>query len=326
MNKSEVVLGIDIGGTTTAFGFIDNNGECLAEAVIPTHADQPASSLVKRIHELCLEEFAPFEPTHSLMGIGIGAPNANFYDGTVRTPPNLSWHGDVPIAELFRDSFGLPVAVTNDANAAAIGEMMFGAARGMRHFIVVTLGTGVGSGIIVNGEVLYGHDGYAGELGHTTVDPQGRLCGCGKQGCLEAYASAGGLCRTVLSLLADWNSESVLRSVPVNRLTSLMVHEAAESGDAVALEAFEVTGRILGMKLADAVAITSPEAIFLFGGMAGAGEILFKPTRESMEKHLLSTYRNRVKLLPSGLMNGNAAILGAAALIRHELDIDRNLT
>jgi glucokinase len=320
MAPSPVVLGIDIGGTTTSFAIVERDGKCLVQEVHPTRAEEPASRLVSRISERFREVFPPFSETYALTGVGIGAPNANYYTGIVEHPPNLNWGPSVNLAGLFRDAFALPVAVTNDANAAAIGEMEFGAARGMRHFIVITLGTGVGSGIVVNGEILYGADGFAGEIGHTVVDPQGRRCACGKRGCLEAYASAAGLCRTVMTLLADQMDDSELRRFSIRDLTARDVFEAASRGDEIARDAFRETGRILGMKLADAVAFTSPEAIFLFGGLAAAGELLFEPTRRSLEAHLLNIYRGKVRLLASGLRDGNAAVLGAAALIWRELE------
>jgi len=319
MAKRGAVLGIDIGGTTTSFGIVDRAGSCLARHSIPTPAREPAMRLVARLRENIDASFATHARSHVLKGIGIGAPNANYYTGSVVDPPNLGWRGSVNLAELFREYFNLPVAVTNDANAAAIGEMEFGAARGMRHFMVITLGTGVGSGIVVNGEVLYGSDGLAGEIGHTVVDPNGRWCACGKRGCLETYASAGGLCRTVLALLAERREESVLRSVTFRELTARMVFKAASDGDPIALAAFEDTGRILGLKLADAVAHTSPEAIFLFGGLTAAGGLILEPARRAMEKHLLKQYRGKVRLLLSGLGPENAAVLGGAALIWHEL-------
>jgi len=319
MTRTPTVLGIDIGGTTTSFGVVEGDGRILTRETIPTRPDEDASTLVSRIRGRFRDFFSPLEDSRELKGIGIGAPNANYYTGVVTNPPNLGWEPSVNLAGLFREAFGLPVAITNDANAAAIGEMEFGGAAGMRHFMVITLGTGVGSGIVVNGEVLYGADGFAGEIGHTVVDPDGRECACGKRGCLETYASAPGLCRTVMCLLADRTEDSVLRERSPRELTARNVFEAAKQGDTLALEAFHRTGRILGMKLADAVAITSPEAIFLFGGLAAAGELIFQPTRLSMEAHLLKVFRGKVRLMPSGLPESDAAILGAAALVMREL-------
>lgn len=319
MPTTEVTLGIDIGGTNTALGFVDREGNCLASATIPTNPHEPASMLIARL-QVQIEETFNGISMHSIMkGIGIGAPNANYYRGTVEKPPNLNWECVTNITELIQKYYDLPVAITNDANAAAIGEMTFGAAKDMKHFILITLGTGLGSGIVVNGELVYGHDGFAGELGHTTVDPNGRICGCGKKGCLEAYVSAGGICRTAFELLAECREESELRNVGFNALTSRLIFELAEKGDPVAIRAFERTGEILGIRMADAVAHTSPEAIIFFGGLSAAGDLLLLPTKKSMEEHLFPVFRGKVKLLLSGLKEDNAAVLGASALIWNEL-------
>jgi glucokinase len=216
--------------------------------------------------------------------------------------------------------YDLPSVITNDANAAAIGEMKFGAAKGMKDFIMITLGTGVGSGIVANGDLIYGADGFAGEIGHTIYDPNGRQCGCGRKGCLETYTSAGGIKRTVFELLALYNDESELRDISFNDMTSKKISEAARKGDKIALKAFDETGRILGIKLADAIAHTSPQAIILFGGLACSGELIFKPTQKYMEENVLNIFKNKVKLIPSALTAGNAAVLGASALIWNELD------
>ncbi len=318
MNR-EVAIGIDIGGTNTAFGIVDREGNCLVEGSIPTSGHAEPEPYVAAVHEH-LKHVLRNIPDVTLRGIGIGAPNGNYYNGTIEFAPNLRWKGKIRIAELFQKFFPLPVKVTNDANAAAIGEMMYGGAKGMRDFIVITLGTGLGSGIVANGELVYGHDGFAGELGHTIVDPNGRQCGCGRRGCLETYASAPGIKRTVCALLADSTAESKMRSVSFDDLTAAMVSQFAAERDAIALAAFEYTGKILGIKLADAIAHTSPEAIFLFGGLANAGELIFEPTRRSMEEHVLKIFQNKVKLLPSGLKDKNVAVLGASALLWNELE------
>lgn len=320
MRTDTVVLGIDIGGTTTSFGFVDRHGSLICEATLATLADQPAPSLVSRLYDAILRLRAALPPHTGISGIGIGAPNANYHRGTVENPVNLNWGASVNLAELFRQRYDLPVAVTNDANAAAIGELLFGGARGMKHAIVITLGTGLGSGIIVNGELLYGSDGFAGELGHTTVDPGGRHCACGKRGCLETYVSATGICRTVLELLAQRREPSRLRDVSFNDLTSKQIYEAACEGDQIAVAAFDTTARILGMKLADAVAHTGPEAIFLSGGLAAAGDLLLTPTRRYLEEFLFTPYKGKVALLRSELPEGSGAIVGAAALAWHEVD------
>ena len=310
------MIGIDIGGTTTSLGCVDRQGVLLCETVLATLGNQPAHVLV---HRICVSigKLLATLPAHTPAGIGIGAPNANFLRGTVENPPNLNWGAEVNLVELFRQRYDLPVAVTNDANAAALGELLFGGARGMKHVIVITLGTGLGSGIVVNGELLYGAGGFAGELGHTTVDPNGRECACGKRGCLETYVSAGGLCRTVAELLAERCEPSTLRDV---EYTSKQVYQAACDNDPVALAAFDSTARILGMKLADAVAHTGPEAIFLSGGVAAAGELLLTPVRRYFEAFLFTPYKGKIKLLLSELPEGKGAVLGAAALAWREVD------
>jgi glucokinase len=319
MASIDVTLGVDIGGTNTKFGLVDREGKCIAETSMATNANEPPESLIARLHESVEKIYRPLAGTYALKGIGIGAPNANFYRGTIENPPNLSWKGVVNVAALLRKYYDLPVAVTNDANAAALGEMLYGAAKGLKNFIVITLGTGLGSGIVSGGDLVYGADGFAGEIGHTIVDPEGRECGCGGRGHLETYASATGICRTVGELLCLRRGDSDLRAVAPRDLTSRMIADAAGRGDAVAKEAFEYTGRILGMKLADSVAHLSPEAIILFGGLAAAGPLLFDPTKRSLEEHLLPIFRDKVKLLPSGLREGDTAVLGAGALIWNEI-------
>jgi glucokinase len=314
----DVVLGVDIGGTNTVFGYVDKEGKCLHEASMLTNGDEPAELFFERFYAAESAIFEGLKHRCRVLGIGIGAPNANYYCGTIEQPPNLKW-GFVNVVQEMKKYYDVPVALTNDANAAAIGEMVFGAAKGMKNFIVITLGTGLGSGIVANGQIVYGADGFAGEIGHTTYDPAGRDCGCGRKGCLEAYASATGIRRTVCELLALRTGASELRAVSLNDLTAKMISEAARRGDTIALEAFEMTGEILGLKLADSVAHTSPEAIILFGGLAAAGDLLFIPTQRSLEKHLFPIFRNKVKLLPSGLPLGNAAVLGSSALMWNEL-------
>ncbi|MGE5430062.1 MAG: ROK family protein [Syntrophomonadaceae bacterium] len=324
MAKVDVTLGIDIGGTNTVFGFVDKEGNCLLESSIPTRSNEAAEKLFGRLHPAINESFAKISGSSNFIGIGIGAPNANYYKGTVEQPPNLNW-GTVNVLEMVKQYFDIPAAITNDANAAAIGEMQFGAAKGMKDFIVITLGTGLGSGIVVNGSLVYGHDGFAGEIGHTIYDPNGRLCGCGRQGCLETYASASGIRRTVYELICDTTLESELRGISFNDLTSKLIFDAAKKGDKLALEAFEFTGKVLGIKLADAVVHTSPEAIILFGGLAASGDLIFEPTKRYMEKYMLNIFRNKVKLLPSALTKGNTAVLGASALIWNELEKTVNI-
>ena len=317
----KVSIGIDIGGTNTTMGIVDEKGEIIARHSIPskTVADYSIymgklGDAIELLIKSCSEEI-------QITGIGVGAPNGNFYNGTIEFAPNLNFEGVVPIVESLKTRFTYDVIIlTNDANAAAMGEMMFGGAKGMKDFIMMTLGTGVGSGIVSNGAMVYGHDGFAGEIGHTIVDPGGRQCGCGRKGCLETYTSAPGIKRTVFELLATMNEPSKLRDVSFNDLSAKMIDIEARKGDLIALEAFDFTGDLLGLKLADAVAHTSPEAIFLFGGLAQAGDLLFEPVKNYFEEYLLPIYKNKVKILPSELPPGDAAILGASALVWKELN------
>lgn len=325
MNNDEIVLGIDIGGTTTAFGFVDRQGKRRAAGVIPTEAQQPAEKLVDRLHAEIRALHAALPAHLQLKGIGIGAPNANYRQGTVENPPNLKWGASVNLVKLFHRHYALPIVITNDANAAALGEMYFGVARSMKDFMAITLGTGLGSGIVANGELLYGANGFAGELGHTVVDPQGRQCACGKKGCLESYVSATGLCRTTFALLAERCDSSPLRELSYQQMTARLVFEAARAGDTIALAAFEATARILGIKLADAVAHTGPEAIILSGGLATAGELLLTPTRRYLEEFLFIAYKGKVRLLLSEMPEGVSAIMGAAALIWHEIEKNQGI-
>ncbi|MFA4839988.1 MAG: ROK family protein [Candidatus Neomarinimicrobiota bacterium] len=318
MSGIKIVIGVDIGGTNTGFGLVDQSGKILAKDAMPTHAEQPAEEFFRRLFEKIDFLLHENPDRFDVCGVGIGAPNANYYTGRIENPPNLSWK-IVDVVALVKKYIDIPVALTNDANAAALGEMRFGNARGMKNFIEITLGTGLGSGIIVNGELVYGHDGFAGEMGHLMIERDGRVCGCGKRGCLEAYASASGLARTAIELLATETDKSPLRAIPTQQITSKSVYEAAIAGDAIAKKAFEITGRLLGETLANSVEYLSPEAIFLFGGMAAAGDLIFRPAKEHMEKNLLPIFQNKVKILPSGLAENEAAILGAGALIWHEL-------
>jgi glucokinase len=319
MASVDVTLGVDIGGTNTAFGFVDRGGNIVAGSSIPTLADKPAVDLVRRLHEATAPVWASIQDRCTLLGIGVGAPNGNYYEGTVDRPPNLNWPGVTKLAQLLDSAYHVPAAVTNDANAAALGEMLYGAARGMNDFIIITLGTGVGSGIVAGGDLVYGHDGFAGEIGHTVYDPHGRRCGCGRRGCLETYTSASGVCRTVLELLAERVDPSELRDVAPAQLSAKLIAEAALRGDVIARAAYERTGEILGFKLADSVAHTSPEAIILFGGVANAGELIFEPTRRALESNLLNIFQGKVRVIPSALKEAGAAVLGASALMWKEL-------
>ncbi len=316
MNK-EVVLGIDIGGTFTKFGLVSENGDVFHEDSLQTDRHDDINLFIKDLKEASSDKINGNGLV--LTGIGIGAPNGNFYNGTIEYAPNLRWKGVIELAKLFEKHFNVPATVTNDANAAAMGEMLYGGAGGMKNFIMITLGTGLGSGLVVNGEMVYGHDGFAGELGHTTVFTDGRQCACGRKGCLETYVSATGIKRTVFELLASEITPSILRNYSFEELEAKMISDAAQEEDPVALMAFDYTGRILGLKLADAVAHTSPEAIFLFGGLSKAGSLIFDPVKKYMEEYLLPIFRNKVKLIPSALQEKNIAVLGAGALMWNEM-------
>jgi glucokinase len=315
---TEVVVGVDIGGTNTVFGLVDKNGEIISESHISTVSypdiNDFVSILTKSIQKLVAEK-----RDIKLIGIGIGAPNANYHKGTIELAPNLAWKGIVPIAELIKKNVNLPVVITNDANAAAMGEMIFGGAKKMKDFIVLTLGTGLGSGIVINGQVVYGHTGLAGELGHMIVVPGGRDCGCGRQGCLETYASATGLVRTVLYMFSEMKDESSLRDLSPSALTAKKIAEAAEQNDPIAVEAFDYTAEMLAFGIINSVIFSSPEAIFLFGGLAQSGDILFAPVRKYVDQNIQQIFKGTVKILPSGIPENNAAVLGAGALAWNEV-------
>jgi glucokinase len=319
MSDNTAALGIDIGGTNTKFGLVSKSGEIFFRKSMPTNGKQGAGKFFKTLCDAITNEFEPYKNKHKIAGVGIGAPNANYFSGKIEDPPNLPWK-TINVVREIQKYISAPVFVTNDANATALGEMYFGAAKGMKNFIVITLGTGLGSGIVIDGKLVYGEDGFAGELGHTCVSADGRSCGCGKKGCLETYVSATGIKRTVFHLLARMADDSQLRDITYHNLTAKKISELAERGDVIAKEAFEYTGRILGISLANAVAFSRPEAIILFGGLTEAGDLLFKPTREWFEKTLLNIYKGKVKILKSGLHAANAAILGASALAWNELE------
>ena len=309
--------GIDIGGTNSAFGLVDENGKIVARGNISTRNNSDFQDYANQVSDGIRQLIGQINGAE-LSGIGIGAANGNYFSGCIENAANLPWKGVVRIVEAFKNQFGVPVFLTNDANAAAIGEMVYGGAKGMTDFIEITLGTGLGSGIVTGGKMLYGHDGFAGECGHVIVERDGRDCGCGRKGCLETYVSATGVVRTATELLAKRNIDSELRSIPNSELTALKVSQAASRGDAIAKEVFEFTGEMLGRALADFVAITSPQAIFLFGGLAKAGEILFEPVRRAMEANMLNIFKNKTQVLPSQL-GDDAAILGSAALVSFNL-------
>lgn len=311
-----LAIGIDIGGTGTKFGIVDRVGNVLFSGEMSTRKHADVAPFIDELHDHLSDLVTKAGGIGRMKGIGVGAPNGNFYTGTIEYAPNLPWKGIIPLAKLIEDKFKLPVTLTNDANAAAIGEMMYGAAQGMNDFIMITLGTGVGSGIVANGKLVYGHDGFAGELGHTIIIPDGRLHdGTGKRGSLESYASATGVRLTTLELLEKSNHPSRLRDVPKDEIDSKKVYDAAMDGDELAKEIFEYTGKILGLALANFVMFSSPEAIVLFGGLTKAGDLILKPTRESMEDNLIQVFQHKVKILVSHLKESDAAILGASALV-----------
>ncbi|MEO5995213.1 MAG: ROK family protein [Chitinophagaceae bacterium] len=311
-----LAIGIDVGGTGTKFGIVDRYGNILFSGEISTRGHAEVESFITELHNNLYPLIQKAGGPGRIIGIGLGAPNGNFYSGTIEYAPNLPWKGIIPLAKLVEDKFQLPVVLTNDANAAAIGENMYGAAKGMKDFIMITLGTGVGSGIVANGKLIYGHDGFAGELGHTIIIPNGRLhTGTGKFGSLESYASATGVRLTALEMLNNSTEASLLRDTPPDNIDSKVVYEAAIQGDKLAKEIFEFTGKILGLALANFVMFSSPEAIILFGGLTKAGDLILKPTHENMEANLIQVFQNKVKILVSHLKEADAAILGASALV-----------
>ena len=314
----EVVAGIDIGGTNTVFGLVDKSGNVIEQGELIT-PDYPeikgfVTALVSSTRKL-VDGNAGLK----LAGMGIGAPNANYHKGTIELAPNLAWKGIVPLASLIKEQIDTPVIVTNDANAAAMGEMIFGGAKKMKDFIVLTLGTGLGSGIVVNGQVVYGHTGFAGELGHSIIVPGGRICGCGRHGCYETYASASGLVRTALFMLSEKRDPSLLRDIPPSQLTSRKVAEAALNNDKIALEAIDYTAEKIAFGIINAITFSSPEAVFLFGGLAQAGDLILEPVRKYVEMGVMPIFRGTCKILLSGVPLSNAAILGSAALVWNEL-------
>jgi len=315
MHNMKLAVGVDIGGTNTVFGLVDKDGDCIAQKILKT-ADYPIVSefvaTVSKEVNILIESLDSVE----IIGMGVGAPNGNYYTGTIDFAPNLNWDGVVPLAKLFAEYFKFPVYLTNDANAAAIGERIYGAAKGVDDFVMVTLGTGLGSGFVVNGNLVYGHDGFAGELGHTIVEKNGRECGCGRKGCLETYASASGIVRTAKEFLENSNNSLL---ADLNEITSKSIADAAHKGDQLALDIFDYTAEKLGFSLANTVALTSPKLIVLFGGLAQSGDLIIKPTKKYMEDYLLNVYQNKVAILPSRLKASDVAILGASALAWKEL-------
>lgn len=309
------VVGIDIGGTNTVFGVVDARGTVLYSSSIKTGKYADIEDYVAALGTGLLQVIDQAGGPDKIKGIGVGAPNGNYFNGCIEFAPNLPWKGKIPLAQLISEKVGgIPVALTNDANAAAIGEMTYGAARGMKDFIVITLGTGVGSGIVISGNLVYGHDGFAGELGHVIVRRNGRQCGCGRQGCLEAYTSATGVARTAREYLEIRKDESLLREFDPSDITSKDVYDAAMKNDKLALEIFETTGAMLGEAFANFVAFSSPEAIILFGGLTKAGDLIMEPIKRAMEANMLKVYEGKTKVLFSQLKESDAAVLGASAL------------
>lgn len=313
--EKNLVIGIDIGGTGTKIGIVDARGEILArDEGIATASYATFEEFVDAMNDVIKRLITATGSEGRIRGIGVGAPDSNFYTGNIEHAFNLPWKGVLPLADMLSKKSGILVYVTNDANAAAIGEMTYGTAKGMKNFIVITLGTGVGSGIVINGQLVYGCDGFAGELGHVTMvrGNEGRMCGCGRRGCLEAYCSATGVARTAKEMLVSMNEPSMLRDI--KEITSRDVYEAARKGDKIALEIFEKTGTMLGEAIADFIAFSSPEAVILFGGLARAGKYLLEPLQKAVDKNILHTFKGKAKILVSKLRDSDAAILGASAL------------
>jgi glucokinase len=317
MKQQDFAIGIDIGGTNSVFGIVDHRGDISYRGAISTRKHNNITDYIEELYTALLPAIEQAGGISAIRGIGVGAPNGNYYKGTIEYAPNLPWRGIIPLAQLIGEKFGVPCALTNDANAAAVGEMMYGVARGMKDFIMITLGTGVGSGIVANGQLIYGHDGFAGELGHNTIIPGGRLHkGTGLRGSLESYASATGVALTAIEFLErDPIKDSLLRNYAKEQIDSRIVYDCAIQGDEIANEVYAFTGEVLGLALSNFVMFSSPEAIILFGGMTKAGDLILKPTREHMEKNLLPIFQNKVKLLFSELKEADAAILGASALV-----------
>lgn len=314
MDKKPYVIGLDLGGTNSEFGIVDQNANIIASTRVKTagHGDvnQYVDDCVAALRPI-IEQVGGIEKIHAM---GIGAPNGNYYTGCIEFAPNLPWKGNIPLAQMFSERLGIPVRLTNDANAAAMGEMQYGVAKGMQNFIMITLGTGVGSGIVCNGQMVLGCDGMAGELGHVIVEKDGRQCGCGRKGCLECYCSATGIARTAREIVEKTDKPTILRDIPRDQIDGLAITQAARNGDAVALEIFEYTGRILGEACANFAAFSSPEAFVFFGGLSKAGDLIMNPIKKAYEENVLQIYKGKAKLLVSELDGAGAAVLGASAL------------
>ena len=310
------VIGLDLGGTNPVFGIVDRRGTIVATTSVKTQEQNDVEVYVDNCCTALKKIIEEVGGIEKIQAMGIGAPDANYYTGIIDNPANLPWKGEIPLAKMFSDRLGIPVALTNDANAAAIGEMAYGAAKGMKNFIMITLGTGVGSGIVVNGQVVYGSDGFAGELGHVIVDKssEARSCGCGRKGCLETYCSATGVARTAKMIVSSSERPTLLRNIPLDEITSKDVAIAAGQGDEVAKEIFEYTGKILGEACADFAAFSSPEAFIFFGGLTKAGDLLMDPIKKAYDENVLFLYKNKAQMIVSELDDAGAAVLGASAL------------
>ena len=316
MEKKPYVIGLDLGGTNSVFGIVDENANVLATTSIRTAGQNDLNLYMDAAIGALQPMIDKVGGIENIHGMGIGAPNGNFYTGNIEYAPNLPWKGIVPFSKLFKERLGVPVLLTNDANAAALGEMTYGVAKGMKNFIMITLGTGVGSGIVINGQLVYGCDGFAGELGHVTVDysEKARLCGCGRRGCLEAYCSATGVARTAKEILSETDKPSSLRDIPIDEITSRDVSIAAEHGDEVALDIYKFTGELLGKSCANFTTFSSPEAYVFFGGLTKAGNLLMDPIKKAYDEHVMEIYKGKAKMLISQLDDAQAAVLGASAL------------
>lgn len=321
MNKKNLTLGIDIGGTNTVLGLVGIDGEYISGSSLPTKGERDVNKFIARLVKSINTLFLPYANTHNLAGIGIAAPSVNYINGTIESPSNLQW-GNVNFVSLMKEHFNIPVAIINDANAAALGEFYYGHAKGLKTFIEITLGTGVGAGIFVDGNLLHGEKGLAGELGHIIVEKDGRICNCGRSGCLETYISATGIKRTVFELMAKDNEPGKFADLTFNDLTGEMISEFAKSGDSIAIKAFRYTGNILGGAMANLAAYFSPQMIVLFGGLVNAGDLLLEPARRSFEEKLLNIHKGRIPIVISKLNNATAGILGASSLILRELRKD----
>jgi len=310
------VVGIDVGGTNTVFGIVDARGEIKAQSSISTRGHATAEEYVSAVCNAMIPLIEESVGLDKIKGVGVGAPNGNYYNGTIEFAPNLPWRGVIPLAKLFQDRLGVPCALTNDANAAAVGEMTYGVAKGIKNFIMITLGTGVGSGIVIDGHVVYGHDGFAGELGHVIVrrGADARQCGCGRKGCLEAYCSATGVARTAKEIVTNATEETSLNKLNIDDITSKDVYDAAVAGDKVAQSIFDFTGNMLGEAIANFIAFSSPEAVIFFGGLAKSGKYIMDPIKESVDNNILNIFKGKTKLLVSELKDSDAAVLGASAL------------